>query len=208
MRILVLLVTLLLASCSAQNNFSAEQRAQDMRLRKTITAFTLAGEVKYRSRISDGWHHGFFLKQTAPGRYTLQFVQPDPDESKTFIEVSKLTVSEASAQFETAEGQTVQAQTPQALMRDLFKSDLPLYHLPDLVLGMIGEAKAVFFQSYDDYLTDVALRDAVAGGYWSIKLGRYKVVQTSAGSLAMPMRIEIEHAQSPVGERFEFIIGR
>jgi len=207
MRILVLLVTLLLASCAAQNNFSAEQRAQDMRLRKTITAFTLVGEVKYRSKISDGWHHGFVLTQTAPGRYALQFMQPDPDDAETRIEVSKLTVSEASAQFDTAEGQTVEAENPQALMRDLFKSDLPLYYLPDLVLGMVGEAKAVFFQSYDDYLTDVALRDAVAGGYWSIKLSRYKVVQTSAGSLAMPTRIEIEHAQSPIGERFEFIIG-
>jgi len=136
----------------------------------------------------------------------LQFVQPDPDGAEKFIEVSKLMVSETSAQFETAEGQIVEAQTPQALMRDLFKSDLPLYHLPDLVLGMIGEAKAVFFQSYDDYLTDVALRDAVAGGYWRIKLSRYNIVQTSAGRLAMPQRIEMEHAQSPIGERFEFHI--
>jgi len=42
-RILVLLVTLLLASCAAQNDFSAARRGQDMQLRKTITAFTLAG---------------------------------------------------------------------------------------------------------------------------------------------------------------------
>jgi len=206
MRILILLATLLLSACAAQNNFSAAQRARDTQLRQRITEFALAGEVKYRSNVADGWRRGFFLTQTAPGHYVLQFVQPDPNAMDKFVEVSALMVSGTSAQFVTAQGQTVEAQTPQALMRELFQADLPLYHLPDLMLGMIGTERHVFFQSYDDDLNDVALRDTVAGGYWRIKLDRYKVVQTSVGALAMPKRIVIQHEQSPVGERFEFNI--
>jgi len=203
MRILILIASVLLSACATQNSgFSAE----DGRLRRNITQFALEGMVKYQSKVTAARNNAFTLVQTEPGHYELRLFDGE-DEQGSPIEFSRLTVSDSSAQSKTRLTELKEADTPQELMRQLFNTDLPLYCLPELALGLIGQACDGFLSTYNKHLLEyVALRDRTAGGYWSVKLDRYQLMDTGEGRVSMPRRIRIKHEDSPIGEQFEFTI--
>jgi len=203
MRILILIVGLLLAACATRNaGFSAEEG----RLRRNITRFALEGMVKYQSKVTVARNNAFTLVQTEPGHYELRLFDGE-DEQGNLIEFSRLTVTDGLAQRKTRLTELEEAATPQELMRQVFNTDLPLYCLPEWVLGLTGQVCDGFLSTYNkQHLEYVALRDSVAGGYWSVKLDRYQLMDTGEGHVSMPRRIRIKHEDSPIGEQFEFTV--